>query len=184
MSILHRIARLLRADVHGFIDFLEEPDVMLKQALREMEQAIIEREKKCDLLRSECDKLLGSQAELRETLNSLEEKISLCLVERNDGLAKKFIRRKLEARKHLGVVQCSSIEKEKELETTEQSLEADRSKYQEIVEKARILGKVECKVQQDVDVSCDEVEVEFLREKRKYESFGTETEQGGSHEAM
>ena len=37
MALINRISRLFTADMHAVLDRLEEPDVLLKQALREME---------------------------------------------------------------------------------------------------------------------------------------------------
>ncbi len=184
MAILHRIARLLRADLNGFIDFLEEPDVMLKQALREMEDALTERERKCDLLRADYNRSLSCEVELRERLNSLEDRISLCFAENNEALAKKFIRRRLEAKKHLAAIQSSSLEKAQALERMQKSIEEDRTTYAELLEKARILGEIEHNGVADIDVSSDDVEVEFLREKRKRSSFVEEQKGGDSHEAL
>lgn len=169
MSLIHRISRLFRADVHGFIDYLEEPDVMLRQALRDMEEAILERERGCNVLREELRKARHIKEELQEKLDSIQEKITLCFAEADENLAKKFIRRKLETRKHLELSQNAVREKSELLEGVVQQLEEDKAKYEEILEKTRILSDVEVSEDcaSDMEVSNDEVEVEFLKEKRE-----------------
>lgn len=40
MALINRISRLFSADFNAVLDRIEEPDVLLKQALREMEEDI------------------------------------------------------------------------------------------------------------------------------------------------
>ena len=40
MPLVDRVARLFRADLHAVMDRIEEPDVLLRQALREMEEEL------------------------------------------------------------------------------------------------------------------------------------------------
>ena len=40
MSVLRRITRLFKADLHGILDCLEEPEAILRQAMRDMEDEI------------------------------------------------------------------------------------------------------------------------------------------------
>ena len=38
MALITRLTRLFRADVHAVLDRIEEPDVLLRQAVRDMEE--------------------------------------------------------------------------------------------------------------------------------------------------
>ena len=38
MPIINRISRLFTADLHAVLDRIEEPEALLKQAIREMEE--------------------------------------------------------------------------------------------------------------------------------------------------
>ena len=40
MALMTRVARLFRADLHAVLDRIEEPEVLLRQALREMEDGV------------------------------------------------------------------------------------------------------------------------------------------------
>ena len=44
MALITRVARLFRADLHAVLDRIEEPDVLLKQAVREMEEELASEE--------------------------------------------------------------------------------------------------------------------------------------------
>ena len=40
MALIRRVARLITADVHAVLDQIEEPEIVLKQAIREMEEEL------------------------------------------------------------------------------------------------------------------------------------------------
>ena len=46
MALITRVSRLFRADFHAVLDRIEEPDVLLKQAVREMEEDIARDEQR------------------------------------------------------------------------------------------------------------------------------------------
>ena len=46
MRIVTRIIRIFKADIHGVIDQLEDQDLLLKQYLRDMEEALHQKEAK------------------------------------------------------------------------------------------------------------------------------------------
>lgn len=43
MSLFDRLSTLLRADVHGMVDALEDPSLILRQALREAEGELVRK---------------------------------------------------------------------------------------------------------------------------------------------
>ena len=51
MALITRVSRLLRADVHAVLDRLEEPDVLLQQAIRDMEEVVAEQRNQVNLAR-------------------------------------------------------------------------------------------------------------------------------------
>ena len=40
MTLINRLSRLFKADVHAMLDRIEEPPLLLQQALRDMAQAL------------------------------------------------------------------------------------------------------------------------------------------------
>ena len=42
MALITRVGRLFRADLHAVLDRVEEPEVLLRQAIREMEEELAE----------------------------------------------------------------------------------------------------------------------------------------------
>ena len=45
MTLINRMSRLFKADVHGILDQLEDPAIALKQAIREMEIQVLDDER-------------------------------------------------------------------------------------------------------------------------------------------
>lgn len=97
MALITRLARLWRADINALLDRLEAPDLVLSQAVREMEQVIDgERRLLARLMAdSECLAVLeaGCHSSLEQTAGALE----VCLAEDRGDLARPLIRRRLEA---------------------------------------------------------------------------------------
>jgi phage shock protein A len=97
MTLLARITKLFQADMHAVLDKIEEPEMLLKQAIREMAAVIATEEQSLRLLAVERQQLSQQQAQLAETLVEMEEKITLCFKSAKEDLARLVIKRKLEA---------------------------------------------------------------------------------------
>lgn len=52
MTLIARMTRLFKADLHGILDSLEEPEEVAKQAIRDMEEDIATQERRLDELRA------------------------------------------------------------------------------------------------------------------------------------
>lgn len=64
MSLIRRMTHLIKADMHGILDHLEEPEALLKQAVREMKEQIAQREESLAQLRQRRRQSLKSQRRL------------------------------------------------------------------------------------------------------------------------
>ena len=49
MAMMNRLTRLFQADFHAVLDRIEEPDALLHQALRDMEDALARDEHRVSL---------------------------------------------------------------------------------------------------------------------------------------
>lgn len=101
MPLFHRVARLFLADCHALLDHLEAPDILLRQALREMHDeldALRARERTAGehLRRTDC-----AIAACESELARIEEELTLCLDAGQEALARHLVARKLDsARRH------------------------------------------------------------------------------------
>lgn len=100
MTLITRLGRLFRADLNAVLDGLEEPAMLLRQAVRDMEQVLAEEEGEHARLAEEAQRLGQALDEHRARLAALDEELSLCLAADKDDLARDLVRRKLEAGRH------------------------------------------------------------------------------------
>ena len=96
MNLLSRIIRIFRADMHGVLDHLEDKELLLKQSLREMEEAL-------GVEAAQVSKLAGALAQVREgrqkadtECRKLEADVDAALVKDREDLARQLLRRQKE----------------------------------------------------------------------------------------
>ena len=75
MALIRRVSTLLRADLHAVLDTLEEPEILLRQAIREMEEILAADRQGYKLLLHEQDRLQTREQEIRQSLNDNENKL-------------------------------------------------------------------------------------------------------------
>jgi phage shock protein A len=124
MALIARISRLFQADMHAVLDKIEEPELLLRQSIREMEESNATAERQIQCWNYEVQQLTGKQNLQVENLTDLEDKLSLCFKSKKDDLARSLIKRKLEAQqtKHLLAEKLAAL-KEKIIRLTKQLTE-------------------------------------------------------------
>jgi phage shock protein A len=96
MAFITRLSRLMRADLHALLDRLEAPDLVLAQAVREMEQALDEERRGLVRTEREIQRLRDQEAELSRVLDQTRQALDDCLAAGREDLARPVIRRRLE----------------------------------------------------------------------------------------
>lgn len=169
MTILGRISKLFKADVHCILDQLEEPAAVLKQALREMEEEIRKDMQLLAQMKTRAERLNSRKNAHDREVSGTDEQLEVCFIARNESLAKAMIRKRLEAQKRIAFI-SNEIEKEnKEIEVLshrikerEEAMNHIREKFELLTEEAfstEPADKDPCKLR----VTEEEVEVAFLR---------------------
>jgi phage shock protein A len=174
MALITRVSRLFRADFHAVLDRIEEPDVLLRQAIREMEEALVCDEQRLRVLDHEQRQLVVRSRDLDQSLNDIEEELDVCFTSGKEDLARALIRRKLEARRlHKHLSQRRETVQET-LSGLRAQLEEHRSRLESMRQKAELLaddreaehGETSWNGP-DISVCDEDVEIAFLREKQK-----------------
>ncbi len=174
MALITRVSRLFRADLHAVLDRIEEPEALLKQALREMEEELNRDEQRSKFLRHERGQLLARHAELEQKLADLEHELDICFANGKDDLARALIKRQLEAQRFCKALttKCDSVQLA--LADVTQRVEDQRAQLEIMRQKAELFGDDSDGSTADtswppVDISVreEDVEVAFLREKQK-----------------
>lgn len=173
MALIARLSRLFQADMHAVLDKIEEPEQLLKQAIREMEESIATDEQQTLLWKNEQQQLTNKYDQLAETLTDLEEKLSLCFKSNKDDLARSLIKWKLETQqtrlllaKKIADLKEKIIRLTKQLTEHQAQLASMKQKAEAFLDENRVnLTNWE---NSPVAVRDEDVEVAFLYEKQKW----------------
>lgn len=177
MALVNRVARLFKADFHAVLDQIEEPEQVLKQAIRDMEDELQAAEQRIAACARGCEVLSSRQTELEASIREFSGQLDLCFESGKDELARGLIRRKLEAERllkrlntRLDTNATFLAEQRRLLAENRNTLDSLRQKSEvfsrrvssshsgtEITESSWLVG--------DMNVSDDEVEIAFLRER-------------------
>lgn len=183
MKISQRFSKLLQADVHGLLDQLEEPELALKQAVREMEEHVSQDQAEVQRMVRHETQLKRRLNETRTHLDSNNKELELCLGSNREDLALNFVRRKLESQKLITAIERrlqemaeSLKEKNQKLAQRVEQLEAVRRKVEIFMEESRIndvLTNPEAGSNpSQLHVSDEEVTVALMREKQMRQGGG------------
>jgi phage shock protein A len=174
MTLMTRFARLFRADLHAVLDRVEEPDVLLRQAVREMEEELARDASALRLLEQEHRRMDAREAELQQALVALEEQLGVCLDAGKEDLARPVMRRKLETRKGLELLIRRHEALGARISQARLRLDENRGAYESLRQKAELLIEEAAGTRQpddwsrlDVAVRDEDVEVALLREKQR-----------------
>ena len=96
MALMTRLARLVRADLNAVLDRLEAPELVLAQAVREMEQALDQERRSLAGLDRELARLALRDAALTAEDARTAGALAEGLTEGREALARPLIRRRLE----------------------------------------------------------------------------------------
>lgn len=174
MALITRVARLFRADFHAVLDRIEEPDVLLRQAVREMDEAVTHDQQRWKALNREHRQLVARENEIEQAWPEIDEKLDVCFRSEKDDLARMLIRRKLESQQLLKVISGRRAEAQRSLAALTARLEENRSRLDSMRQKAEILAAETAPEAADdgfpapnAAIRDEDVEVAFLREKQK-----------------
>jgi phage shock protein A len=161
MALINRVTRLFRADFHAVLDQIEEPELLLKQAVREMEDDLAETEQRIRAGAHEQEVLADRKTEIDGKLVEIDEELDLCFASKKHDLARNLTRKKLEAKRlsqrlatKLAAVEKRLTGQQKAELFAQNTAPRGESEFDDISWMAR-----------ELNVSDDEVEVAFLREK-------------------
>jgi phage shock protein A len=183
MALINRVSRLFKADFHAVLDQIEEPEQILKQAIRDMDDELTATEQRINLCAHDTEALAVRKCELESALAETDEQLDLCFESEKDDLAKKLIRKKLEAARLLQRLSAKHTANEKYLADQGAMLDENRRTLEGLRQKAELFaqrtpahsdpfhstGNPEFDdiawMAREMTVGDDEVEVAYLREK-------------------
>lgn len=177
MALINRVSRLFKADLHAVLDQLEEPEQILRQAVRDMEDELAMTEQSIARCVLEQDALRNRLDAIQRSVSATSEQLDLCFTTGKDDLAKGLIRRKLEAERvhrHLSerhdAGQACLQEQRERLRQNTNTLESLRQKAEVFARRrpqTSLQGEREDTnwMLRELNVAEEDVEIAFLREK-------------------
>ena len=105
MPIFDRISSILRANINDLLDHAEDPEAMLNQIIRDMDQAIIEARNRVADMIAEQKLLEGRLADAQQNSTQWERKAELAVGKNQDDLAREALRRKNDYDEHVAIYQ-------------------------------------------------------------------------------
>jgi phage shock protein A len=172
MALVTRLSRLFQADFHAVLDRIEEPDLQLKQAVREMLFALDQDQQRLKLLQHEAEQLDKAAVAGNAALKSFDEELDICLGAKKDDLARDLIRRKLAGEKQLQAVQAQAETValqikalEKQIDEQDQQLTSMKQKLELLVSDDNHFAPGE--YGHTDSIRSEEVEIALLREKER-----------------
>ena len=173
MAPITRVSRLFQADFHAVLDRIEEPEVLLHQAVREMEEEMARDEQRSKMLTHEQRQIVTRETELKQSLHDIDEELDTCFTAGNDELARACIRRKLEMQRFGQTLSRRRGALRETLEELDSRLRENQARLESMRQKAELLAGESDRARPgdnrsipDITIRDEDVEVAFLREKQ------------------
>lgn len=178
MALINRISRLFKADFHAVLDRIEEPEALLKQAMRDMEDELAGSEQCIAACVHDQQALARRATELESTIAEFDAELDLCFESGNDDLAKTQIKKKLEAERLLKRLATKHSANKVYLDEQRTMLEENRVTLESLRQKAELFAHRSTVhadtgsafddaawVSRELTIDDDEIEIAYLREK-------------------
>lgn len=173
MALITRISRLFRADFNAVLDRIEEPDVLLKQALREMEEDLQSDKQQLKFLDKEYVQLETKTKDIERSLEQVNKELDICFDSNETELARSQIKRKLEIQRYEKHLKSKLESKSAKIADLKIRIQENKSRFTVMQQKLELLIDEEPQVDGDMlysnlneVIKDDDIEMAFLREKQ------------------
>ena len=174
MALITRVSRLFQADLHAVFDRIEEPALLLQQAVREMEDELSRQQQKILVLEQEQVELKSRESEIDNRLKEIDQELDICFESEQEDLARTVVKRKLETKRYLQQVKNRQEKLLQTLSDLRSRQDNNRARLESMRQKAELFtpnnnaDRTQASwPQPDISISNDEVEVAFLGEREK-----------------
>ena len=178
MPLITRVTQLFRADVNAVLDRMEEPEMLLKQALRDMQEALTRDDQRLKVVELELKQISVRRDALERRLEEMSEALDLCFDSGNETLVRSHLKRKLETERYHDYLTGKKQEFEEAGEALKKRIEENRSRLESMRQKVEILAASDNGASQrdtwdeqdfmhQFAVNEDDIELAYLREKHR-----------------
>jgi phage shock protein A len=175
-KLFDRITTLVKADMHGLLESLEERSLLLKQYVREAEIELDRKRARLEALRDEETRLRNDLAHREAEIGSIDEDVALAMRGGKDDVARFAIRRLIPRRDHARILQAQITQRTDERDALEKRLAVQQERLEDL--KTRVRAELARSVESEPPSACfgdaavaavaeEEVELELLRRRQQ-----------------
>lgn len=174
MALITRLSRLLRADAHAVLDQIEDPEAVLRQAVRDMQSEVHAGEQRILASQQDFEHREQLVAQIQQRITRCNEQLDDCFEAKRDDLARSVLRQRLQ---HQGSLESAGLavrQQRESLDLTRERLATQRSLLQNAEQKLAVLCRTKPAHQSGPSaydpspcVSDEQVELELVREKNQ-----------------
>ena len=136
MAILTRIFMLFKADIHGVMDQIEDRGLLLKQHLREMEEALVQKEATLRQMGFTRDQARQDHEKGKNESSRLEQDLEVAIRKDRDDIARMLIK-KLKPLARIQSERSTHIERlDREIEQFKEDIGQKRLHYEQVRQQA------------------------------------------------
>ncbi|MFN8473323.1 MAG: PspA/IM30 family protein [Anaerolineae bacterium] len=129
-GIFERISTILRANINDMLDHAEDPEKMINQIIRDMEDAIRDARSQTTEMLAQQKLLEARVADTQKEVNDWNRKAELAVQQNRDDLAREALRRSRDYQSQLAVYQQQLADQEALVARLRQQLDELESKYE------------------------------------------------------
>jgi len=179
LAIINRVARLFKADLHAVLDHIEEPQLQLQQAIREMQEELDDTESQLKRAQYEVNELEERKKTSQNNIKRIDEEVSLCLSNKNDDLARTLLRKRLQEDRLQETLQKQFTHTSQAITAFEKQYKEQASLLSSMQQKSELFENVTSVVRPShvcshfddgAAVTDSDVEVALLKEKERLSS--------------
>ncbi len=140
MTLITRVTRLFRADMHAVLDALEEPELLLKQAIREMQGALERETRQGRLIAEELKQLNTRKQAEQDEMTALNEELDLCFEHNNETLARTVLRQRLEKERIVHYLEQRQASLQSVAEALQQRMDEQSVRLRDMQQKLNLMA--------------------------------------------
>ena len=141
MALIHRVSRLFRADFNAVLDHIEEPELLLRQSIRDMEDELADCDRRIARRRQEQVSLQGRCEELEVRLAAMTEQLDLCFDSGKEDLARNLVRRRLETESLLKSLSAEALANKDYIDEQQSLLDENSVTLEGLRQKAEMIER-------------------------------------------
>jgi phage shock protein A len=181
MSIMTRVIRIFRADLHGVMDQIEDKDLLLKQYLRELEIDLQHKEERVEQLSDTIRLILADRKKWRQEAENLERDIDRAIAKAKDDIARLLIRKKRARLKQSDWLTAKHESLQEEFDRLRELLDTQRLRNETLKVQVETLhvryrpapaGRLESSGRDSHTCSDEEIEIELRHRKEQFQENG------------